>query len=361
MSDLGRRLGMAARIGVAAFAPALVVLAIMAAATWVLSRALFERLMVAHGASAAEAGAMFEQTVGWVAVAALIVGAGTAGVAAWLLGRHLARPLDRMVDAARLVESGDLSARVGERPSIPELGTLAEAFDTMAATLQSSEQVRRDFVVGAAHELLTPLTNLEGYLEALRDGVVPADEATIESLLEEARRLTRLSRALLQTASGGAGTDVGPSSVDIAQSIGAASALIQPALARGDITLETDVPTGLAVRAAPDQLAQVLFNLLHNASRHAAPGSVVRIHAEGRGESVRVSVTNTGDRIPAELSERVFERFFRVDPSRDRATGGAGIGLAVVKEIVEKSGGRVGVESDRGGTRFWFTLPHASS
>jgi signal transduction histidine kinase len=361
MRDLGRRLGVAGCVAIAALAPALAVLLIMAAATLLLSRALFERLMIEHGATAAEAGAMFEQTVGWVALASLVIGAVIAGVAAWLLGDRLARPLRRIVDAARRLGSGDLSARVDSRSSVPELAALAEAFDTMAAALESQEQVRRDFVTGAAHELLTPLTNLEGYLEALRDGVVAPESATFDSLLEEARRLTRLSQALLQTAAGGPGPDGAPSSIDVADAIATATVLIQPTLARGEVTLEVDAPPGLTVHAVPDQLTQVLFNLLHNASRHAASGSVIRVAAEGRGDTVRVSVSNTGEGIPEHLTERVFERFFRVDSSRDRATGGAGIGLAVVKEIIERSGGHVGVESERSRTRFWFTLPSAQS
>ena len=348
---------MAARIGLAALAPALAVLLLMAAATWLLSRDLFERLMVAHGATAAEAGAMFEETVGLVALGALAVGAVIAAFVAWLLARNLAQPLDRLVDAARRVESGDLGARVGDRPDVPELAVLAAAFDGMAAALESQEQVRRDFVSGAAHELLTPLTNLEGYLEGIRDGVIGADPATLDSLLEEARRLTRLSRALLQTAASPPGHGPRPSVVDLRPAIVATTALIGPSLSVRGLTVEVDAPGGLTVHAVPDQVTQVLFNLLHNASRHAAPGSAVLIRAEGKGETVRVSITNTGEGIPLHVGDRVFERFFRVDPSRDRATGGAGIGLAVVKEIVEQAGGRVGVDADAERTRFWFTLP----
>ena len=350
---------MAARIGLAALAPALVVLVVMAAATWFLSRDLFERLMVAHGASAAEAATMFEQTVGFVALGALAVAAVIAAVAAWLLGRNLARPLDGLVDAARRLESGDLAARAGGRPDVPELAALASAFDSMAAAIENQEQVRRDFVTGAGHELLTPLTNLEGYLEGLRDGVIAVDRATLDSLLEEARRLTRLSHALLQTASSPSAQDVVPSVVDLRPAIVAVTSLIEPSFASRGLSVGIDAPDGLAVKAVPDQVTQVLFNLLHNAGRYAVPGSEVLVRAESRGPAARVSVTNIGERIPTHLRRRVFERFFRVDPSRDRATGGAGIGLAIVKELVERAGGRVGMDAEAERTRFWFTLPAA--
>lgn len=349
---------MTRRIVAVALAPALVVLAVMAAATYLFSRTLFERLMVAHGATAADAAAMFQQSVGWVALGALATAAAIATAAAVLLGRHLAKPVGRLSETAKRLEAGDLAARVSERPAVPELAALAEAFDSMAAALERQEQVRRDFVTGAAHELLTPLTNLEGYLEGLRDGVISADPATFDSLLEEARRLTRLSRALLQTAEPALASEP-MMQTDLARSIGAASALLEPALARRDLRLASDVPAGLCVRAVPDQVLQVVFNLLHNASRHADPGSTITVKARIEGPAVRIAVGNSGAGVPAELADRVFERFFRADPSRDRATGGAGVGLAVVKELVESSGGRVGVDSADGQTRFWFTLPIA--
>ena len=359
ISSARRRLGMAVRIAFVAMAPALVVLAVMAVATWLFSRSLFEQLMVAHGATAADAAAMFEQSVGRVALIALLIAAAIAVTAAVLLARHLAGPVGHLYSAAKRLEAGESGVRVGERPGVPELAALAEAFDSMAIALDRQEQVRRDFVTGAAHELLTPLTNLEGYLEGLRDCVIPAEPATFESLLEEARRLTRLSRALLQTA---AGPDLQPGYVaQLAESITAARALLEPAFARQEIALEVDVPQGLAVHAAPDQVTQVVFNLLHNASRYSRAGGVVRVTAGASAGTVRVAVTNAGEDIPPEVANRVFERFFRADASRDRSTGGAGIGLAVVKEVIEKAGGHVGVESMDGQTRFWFTLPAASA
>jgi signal transduction histidine kinase len=111
------------------------------------------------------------------------------------------------------------------------------------------------------------------------------------------------------------------------------------------------------VRADPDHLAQVLANLLQNAVRYTAPGGRVAVRAESRDGIALVSIVNTGEPIPEEDLQRVFERFYRVDKSRDRARGGAGIGLAIVKQLVEAGGGRVGAESTGGQTRFWFSLP----
>jgi signal transduction histidine kinase len=123
------------------------------------------------------------------------------------------------------------------------------------------------------------------------------------------------------------------------------------------VTLDLELPDRLDARADPDGLAQVLGNLLQNATRYTPAGGRVTVRAERRAQDVLVSVVNTGDGIPAADVPRVFERFYRVDKSRDRAHGGAGIGLAIVRQLVEVVGGQVGVESGGGQTRFWFSLP----
>ena len=123
------------------------------------------------------------------------------------------------------------------------------------------------------------------------------------------------------------------------------------------LTVVVDVPEHLPARANPDQLAQVLANLLSNAARYTPAGGTVTVRAERRPADLLVSIENSGEGIPPEDLDRVFERFYRVEKSRDRARGGAGIGLAIVKQLVESAGGRVGAESAAGNTRFWFSLP----
>ena len=201
-----------------------------------------------------------------------------------------------------------------------ELASLADSFNQMAMSLEEQQRVRRDFIANAAHELRTPLTNLKGYLEALRDGVVPADAATFESLLEEADRLVRLSRSLDTLAEGDAAT-APPEvvEVDVAMAVRSAVDLARPAFARASLVLDVDVPASLPARANPDHLAQVLANLLQNALRYTPPGGRVTIHGERRPNDVLIAIVNTGDGIPAADLPRVFERFYRVDKSRDRA------------------------------------------
>ena len=227
----------------------------------------------------------------------------------------------------------------------------------MAASLERQEAMRRDFIANAAHELRTPLTNLQGYLEALRDGVITADRATYESLWDEAERLVRLSRSLDSLAEGDAAGPPTLVELDLAMAIRSALELAQPGLEKAGLSVVVDVPEQLAARANADQLAQVLANLLSNAARYTPAGGTVTIRAERRPADLLVSIENSGEGIPPEDLDRVFERFYRVEKSRDRARGGAGIGLAVVKQLVESAGGRVGAESASGTTRFWFSLP----
>ena len=263
------------------------------------------------------------------------------------------RDMDR---AARQIAAGDYRARI-PRKGPDEIVSLADSFNQMAGALEEQERMRREFIANAAHELRTPLTNLQGYLEALRDGVIDADPATFESLLEESERLVRLSRSLDTLAAGDAGGAPATVDLDLARLIRSAVDLARPGMVSGGLELSVDVPTDLPARGDPDQLAQVLSNLLQNAVRYTPAGGRIEVGAERRPSDILVSVTNTGDGIPSEDLPHVFERFYRVEKSRDRARGGAGIGLAIVRQLVEAAGGSVGAESRDGRTTFWFSLP----
>ncbi len=349
--------GIAVRIALAALASAAVGLVILAVGVAVVGADVFTDLMMEAGDSAEHAQQMYDESVTTVLVAAVVVAALASVVLAVLLSRMLARPVASIGRAARQVAAGDYTARV-PREGPEELASLADSFNQMAGSLQRQEQMRRDFIANAAHELRTPLTNLQGYLEALRDGVIQADSATYDSLLEEAERLVRLSRSLDALAEGDA-SDAPPTleEVDLVMAIRAALDLAQATLDRAGLIVLADLPDRLPARAQPDHLAQVLANLISNATRYTPRGGTVTVHAERRPDDLLVSIANTGDRIPSDELERVFERFYRVEKSRDRARGGAGIGLAIVKQLVEASGGRVGAESHDGQTRFWFSLP----
>jgi signal transduction histidine kinase len=348
--------GIAARIALAALVSAAVGVAIVAIGITVVGSEVFRRLMVEAGDSAEHAQAMYEQSVTTVVIAAVIVAGVASVVLSIVLARMLARPIEEVGAAARRVAEGDYAARV-PREGPEELVGLADSFNQMAESLERQETMRRDFIANAAHELRTPLTNLQGYLEALRDGVITADRATYESLWDEAERLVRLSRSLDALAEGDSARPPHLEELDLAMAIRQALDLAQPGLERASLRLVVDVPDRLPARANPDALAQVLGNLISNAARYTPAGGTVTVRAERRPSDLLVSISNTGDGIPPDDLPRVFERFYRVEKSRDRARGGAGIGLAIVKQLVEAGGGRVGAESSDGLTRFWFSLP----
>ena len=352
-----RRRGIATRIALAALAAAAIGLLILALGVLVVGGQVFTDLMMKAGDSAAHARTMYDESVTTVVIAAAIVAVLASVGLAVFMGRMLARPLREVGAAARRIADGDYAARV-PREGPEEIASLADSFNQMAMSLEEQERMRRDFIANAAHELRTPLTNLQGYLEALRDGVITADRATYESLHEEADRLVRLSRSLDALAEGDAAA--GPPElepIDLAAAVRSAVELAQPAIDRAGLRLDLSLPATLPARANPDHLAQVLANLLSNAVRYTPRGGMVSVRVERRPDDLLVSIANTSEPIPPDDLARVFERFYRVEKSRDRARGGAGIGLAIVKQLVEAAGGRVGAESADGLTRVWFSLP----
>ncbi len=293
----------------------------------------------------------------WLMIAMVVVLATTVAVA---LSARVARPLQRLAAAARMVGSGNFTARVEEGRTV-ELAEVTKAFNAMAGALERSEAQRHRMARDVAHELRTPLTNLRGQIESMQDGLRPADEAGLRSLLEEATLLERLVRDLGQLADADAGRlEVDPSVTALEPEIRrTVEAFVQAGRAPGG-RVAWAVPADLCVHADARRVGQVLRNLIDNALVHA-PGSSVRIAAgpdiEGAG-MIRVTVDDDGPGLDPSHLPFVFERLYRADPSRGRETGGRGLGLAIVRELVEAQGGQVGIESAQGeGARLWFTLP----
>lgn len=348
--------GIAVRVALACLL--VVGLAVLIIGTGVLTvaRDQFDHLMMKHGSSAAEAEAMFQQTVAGIFAIAALIAVVTSVLLSIVLARYISLPLAELSRAARKISQGHHDSRVPVKgPS--EIRATAIAFNSMAESLERQEQVRRDFIAGAAHELLTPLTNLKGYLEGLRDGVIEATPERFESLQEETERLIRLSRALLDLAeaqSNGAGPG---DPMDLSPVIDSTVKLAAPSLQKRHIAVSVDRPPHVVARANRDHVTQVLLNLLQNAARYADEGSQVTVRANSSNQAARISVTNTGTTIAAEDLPRIFERFYRADKSRNRASGGQGLGLALTKELIEASGGEIGADSSNGVTTVWFTLP----
>ncbi len=241
-----------------------------------------------------------------------------------------------------------------------ELGQLAEAFNTMASSLAQQEELRRAMVSDVAHELRTPLTNLRGYLEATRDGLVNADYALIDNLYEETMLLSRLVNDLHELAQADAGQlTLLRSPTPLAGLVEQAVTMLRQQTNDKQIALTADLPADLPlVDVDAERIGQVLRNLLNNAIAHTPDGGAIGVSARVQGGEVQVAVRDTGEGIAPEHLPHVFDRFYRADKSRARQTGGAGLGLAIVRQLVEAHGGTVSAESVAGqGSTFTFTLP----
>lgn len=279
------------------------------------------------------------------------------------LARRVNSSLLAATDAAHRVAAGDHSARVPRVGLGREFDELAEAFNTMAADLAEVEVTRTRMLGDLAHEMRTPLATLDGYLEAILDGVHDADEETITLLRDQVARLSRLGEdiALVTTAQEG-GLAMHRREVTVTALLAAAHAEAQARYLERGVQLERAVSAAAAqarVDADPDRLAQVLTNLLDNAMRHTPVGGRVELSADRQGSTVVLRVTDDGEGITAEHLPHLFDRFYRADTARDRAHGGSGIGLAVVDAIVRAHGGTVNATSagpGRGAT-FTVTLP----
>ncbi|MFI6797919.1 DUF4153 domain-containing protein [Streptosporangium canum] len=263
-----------------------------------------------------------------------------------LLARGMTKPLREMAAAAQTIAKGRYGLRV-TATSRDEVGELARAFNAMAADLGEVDRQRRELVANVSHELRTPITALRAVLENVVDGVSAPDQATLETALAQTERLGRLVAQLLDLSR----LESRARLIEL-EDVGLGplcdQALREAVLVRDGITARCEVPAGLSVRADPDLLAQVLANLLDNAVRHSPDGGVVVLAADAEGDGVRLRVTDEGPGIPPEDRARAFERFSRLDAGRAADDGGAGLGLAITKEIVELHGGSIHVEEGTG-------------
>ncbi|HEX2123753.1 MAG TPA: ATP-binding protein, partial [Thermoanaerobaculia bacterium] len=233
---------------------------------------------------------------------------------------------------------GRLDARVDVRGN-DEIAELARAFNGMAEALERNENARRNMVSDVAHELRTPLTNIRGQIEAAQDGLVAADAQFLESIAEDTALLARLVDDLQQLSLADAGQ------LRLEREEAGLAAIVDRALSGLDtrgLRVTRDVPAELAVSVDVRRVVQVLRNLLVNAIAHAA--TAIDVRAIDRGDRIEIRVADDGPGVPPEHAQRIFDRFYRADPSRSRTTGGAGLGLAIAKELVELHGGTIRYE-----------------
>ncbi len=279
-----------------------------------------------------------------------------------LFSRRIISPLQNMMQASERIAAGHYEKRVkvGGRD---ELAQLADSFNRMAQTLDQTETMRRRLIGDVSHELRTPLTTIKGFAEGLMDGVLPASQETYAEIYKEADRLTRLVEDLQEVSRVEAQAyrlEIAPVELNaLAETV---AKRLRLALEEKNITFSVKLPASLPpLLGDEDRLIQILTNLAANACQHTPSGGNITLAARPENGSVHVSIQDTGEGIAPEHLPHIFDRFYRVDKSRSRQSGGSGIGLTIARHLVEAHGGRIWAESPGlgYGSTFHFTIPAA--
>ena len=291
-----------------------------------------------------------------VKILAVAAGSATAAVfAALVLARSITSSLQRVGAASRSLAAGDLSARAPIEGAT-EISELATSFNAMAAALEELFDARRELVAWASHDLRAPIASLHAMLEAIEDGLVPAEDY-LPTLRAQVRTLSMLVDDLFELARIDAGAlTLELRQVPIAPLVASALTLLQPEAEARGVALSADVDEELEARLAPEKIERVLFNLVTNALRHTPTDGSVAVRAERRTSDLLLRVEDNGEGLSGEAPARMFERFWRAD--RARSGSGAGLGLAIARGLVEAHGGRIWAENrPQGGACVSFTLP----
>ncbi len=295
--------------------------------------------------------------------AVLLGGLSAGGIGIWL-SRELSRPLENLESAAEAIAAGDLERRVPVQDEIRELSGLARTFNRMAVRLQQSRESQNVFIADVTHELRTPLTVIKGTVETMEDGAwddLESRERLLGSMHSETDRLIRLVNDLLVlTRADDSALNLNLNKLNLLQLAEERYRQLTPLASEKGVGFKVTSQAGgsFLVNGDQDRLAQVLDNLLNNAVRHSPKGTSVTVQLDSLQDRVSCIVQDRGEGIPPKHLPRIFERFYRVDPARDRREGGAGLGLAIARALVEAHGGEIEIESTPGvGTAVKFWLP----
>lgn len=285
--------------------------------------------------------------------------AGIGLVVSYFLSGNITKPLRQLSSAAEKIRQGDLKQEVPVKTQ-DEVGQLATVFNQMSAELAASESNRQELLANIAHELKTPLAILQGHLESMLDGVEEPEPDKLFSMQEEVMRLTRLVGDLRDLSLAQVHKlELHPQPVDVSEKTRRAADMLEPMLEEKHLQFKRELAEGLPqLQLDPDRLNQILYNLITNAIRYTTPGTTITLQTEKTAEGVRLVVADEGPGIAPEDLPHVFEQFYRGDKSRNRASGGSGIGLSLAKSFVEAQGGHIHAENRKtGGAAFVVEFP----
>ncbi|TLM79731.1 MAG: HAMP domain-containing histidine kinase [Actinobacteria bacterium] len=292
-------------------------------------------------------------------VAAVVAVLAASGAGVWF-SRSLVRPIERVTAVAARMREGDLDARTGMDGSSAVEG-LGRTLDEMADAIAEEREFERRLTADVAHELRTPLQAIQATVEAMQDGVLPADEERLGTVREETMRLARLTDGIMDLSRlESRSARMRRESVDLSAVVAAAVETHRALMESAGLTMSDEVVPGVTVTGDADRLRQAIGNLLSNAARYTPEGGAVSVSLAVEDGSAVVRVRDSGIGIAPDDLPHVFTRFWRADPARQRSKGGLGIGLAVVREIAERHCGTVAASSDAGGAEFVLRVPLAA-
>lgn len=279
-------------------------------------------------------------------------------VLTFFLSRRVVAPVESLAKVAHLVAQRDFTVRA-EAGSKDEVGESARHFNSMVGELERTEELRRNMVADLAHELRTPLTNIRGYIEGISHGIIKPNPETLESMQGEVVLLTRLIEDLQDLALAESGRlQLQIKECDLSQMARSAATAFQQQAQVKAISLQQDAPDSVVFQADEDRIGQIIRNLVSNAISYTPSHGQVGIKARIEGEQAVLVVRDDGPGIPPEDLPYVFERFYRVDKSRSRYTGGVGLGLTIARRLAEAHGGDISVTSQEGqGSEFRVVFP----
>ncbi len=283
-------------------------------------------------------------------------------IISWFLSDMLTRPLKGVVAAAKKFGRGEFDVRVSENNNCDEIDELAASFNNMATSLQQQEELSRGFVANVSHELKTPMTSIRGFVDGMLDGTIPPEkhDQYLKIISEEVGRLSRLVVRMLDAAKIQAGElIITPAPFDLSEMAARVLISFETQINNKKLEMDVELADNLIVNGDSDHIYRVIYNLVDNAVKFINDGGTLTIRAEKEGTMSIFLIRNTGSEIPPEDLPHVFDRFYKVDRSRSTDRTGAGLGLYIVKSIVNMHGGDISVRSSRGETEFAFTMPLA--
>ena len=301
------------------------------------------------------------RTFVWVFLAASAAVMMIALLLSLVTSKRMAQPLDEMAVAAKKFAHGDFSARVTDDGRTDEVGALISAFNTMADSLETSEQRRNAFIANVSHELKTPMTTISGFAEGILDGTIPPERErdSLEIIVSETRRLSRLVRRMLDLSRLNALTEniTAQEQFDLTETVSQVLVSLEGKITGRDLDVDVKMPDEpLKVWGDPDSVTQVCYNLLDNAAKFAAKGTTITVQITKKDGKAYTSIRNLGATIPPDELSLLFDRFHKADYSRSMDREGVGLGLYIVKTILGNLKENITVTSEDGVTNFTFTL-----